>query len=135
MISRSTINQSIASVIEINKCEGIFPFNSSCFGASSQLPLYSALRLALFKFPFIIMGKGWIRTPEQEEYLEGEFQSYLKARNDSEVKNWHAKLHDKWEDCWPERQVLINEWKLPDNTPFNTAQMESLGKLWLHGRR
>ena len=74
------------------------------------------------------MGKGWIRTPEQEEYLEGEFQSYLKARNDGEVKNWRSKLHDKWEERWPERQVLINEWKLPDNTTFNTAQMETLGK-------
>jgi hypothetical protein len=74
------------------------------------------------------MGKGWVRTPEQEEYLEGEFQSYLKARNDGEVKNWRAKLHDKWEERWPERQVLVNEWKLPDNTPFNTAQMETLGK-------
>ena len=74
------------------------------------------------------MGKEWVRTPEQEAYLEGEFQNYLKARNDREVKNWRSKLHNKWEERWPECQVLINEWKLPDNTPFNTAQMETLGK-------
>jgi hypothetical protein len=74
------------------------------------------------------MGKGWVRTPEQEAYLDGEFQGYLKARKDGEVKNWRIKLHDKWEERWPEREVLANEWKLADNTPFNTAQMAALGK-------
>ena len=91
----------------------------------------SALRLthsSLHLFPFIIMGKGWVRTPEQEAYLEGEFQNYLKARKDGEVKNWRAILHDKWEERWPERQVLINEWNLSDDTTFNTTQMEALGE-------
>ena len=74
------------------------------------------------------MGKGWVRTPEQTAYLDGEFNSYLKARKDGEVKIWRAKLHEKWEEHWPERQVLINEWKLVDNTPFNTAQMAALGE-------
>ena len=74
------------------------------------------------------MGKGWVRTPEQKAYLEGEFQSYMKARKDGEVKNWRAILHEKWEEQWPERQVLMNEWKLSDDTPFNAAQMETLGE-------
>jgi hypothetical protein len=74
------------------------------------------------------MGKGWVRTPEQEAYLEGEFNNYLKARRDGEVKNWRSTLHEKWEERWPERQVLINEWKLSDDTPFNTTQMETLGE-------
>ena len=74
------------------------------------------------------MGKGWVRTPEQEAYLEGEFSSYLKAHKDGEVKNWRAKLHEKWEELWPERQALINEWKVSNDTPFNTAQMEALGE-------
>lgn len=74
------------------------------------------------------MGKGWVRTPEQEEYLDSEFNSYLKARKNGEVKIWRTKLHDKWEERWPERQFLINEWKLTDDTPFNTAQMAALGE-------
>jgi hypothetical protein len=74
------------------------------------------------------MGKGWVRTPEQEAYLDGEFQNYLKARKDGEVKNWRSKLHDQWEDRWPERQVLTNEWKLAEDTQFNTDQMASLGE-------
>jgi len=73
------------------------------------------------------MGKKWVRTPEQEAYLDSEFQSYLKARKDGEVKNWRTKLHDQWEECWPEREVLINEWKLSDDTPFNATQMAALG--------
>ena len=28
---------------------------------------------------------------------------------------------------WPEQQVLINKWNLPDDTPFNTDQMAALG--------
>ena len=55
------------------------------------------------------MGKGWDHTPDQEAYLESEFQHYLKAHKDGEVKNWHALLHEKWEECWPEQQVLINK--------------------------
>ena len=74
------------------------------------------------------MGKGWVRTPEQEAYLEGEFKNYLKARKDGEVKNWRAKLHEKWEERWPERQVLINEWKLSDDASFDAAQMTTLGE-------
>jgi hypothetical protein len=74
------------------------------------------------------MGKGWVRTPEQEAYLDNEFQSYLKARKDGEVKNWRAKLHDKWEERWPERQVLTDEWKLADDTAFNMVQMAALGE-------
>ena len=74
------------------------------------------------------MGKGWDRTPEQEAYLDGEFQSYLKARKDGEVKIWRSKLHEKWEERWPERQALINEWKLDDNTQFDPAQMAALGE-------
>ena len=50
----------------------------------------------------------------------------MKACKDSKVKNWHALLHEKWEEHWPEQQVLINEWNLPDNTPFNTDQMAAL---------
>lgn len=74
------------------------------------------------------MGKGWVRTHEQEEYLDSEFNSYLKARKNGEVKIWRTKLHDKWEERWPERQFLINEWKLTDDAPFNTAQMAALGE-------
>jgi hypothetical protein len=74
------------------------------------------------------MGKGWVRTPEQEAYLDGEFQGYLKARKDGEVKIWRTKLHNGWEERWPERQALIDEWKLSDDTQFNTAQMAALGK-------
>lgn len=74
------------------------------------------------------MGKGWDRTPKQEAYLEGEFNNYLKARKDGEVKNWRAILHEKWEERWPERQVLINEWNLSDDTPFDEAQMTILGE-------
>jgi hypothetical protein len=74
------------------------------------------------------MGKGWVRTPEQTAYLDGEFQNYLKARKDGEVKNWRIKLHDKWEEHWPEWEFLANEWKLPGNTLFNTDQMAALGK-------
>ena len=73
------------------------------------------------------MGKGWVRSPEQEAYLEGEFQNYLKARKDGEIKNWRSKLHEKWEERWPERQGLINEWKLSDDAQFNPTQMEALG--------
>lgn len=74
------------------------------------------------------MGKGWVRTPEQEAYLDGEFSDYLKARKKGEVKIWRTKLHDKWEERWPERQVLINEWRLSDDAQFNTTQMEALGE-------
>jgi hypothetical protein len=74
------------------------------------------------------MGKGWVRTPEQEEYLDSEFKGYLKARKNGEVKIWRTKLHDKWEEHWPEKEVLINEWKLSDDTMFDTAQMDALGK-------
>ena len=74
------------------------------------------------------MGKGWIRTPEQEVYLDGEFNNYLKARKNGEVKIWRTKLHDKWEEHWPERQALINEWKLADDTLFDPAQMAALGE-------
>jgi hypothetical protein len=74
------------------------------------------------------MGKGWDRTPEQEAYLEGEFNNYLKARKDGEVKNWRAMLHEKWEERWPERQVLMNEWNLSDDTSFDAAQMTILGE-------
>lgn len=74
------------------------------------------------------MGKGWDRTTEQEAYLDSEFNSYLKARKNGSVKNWRTKLHDKWEERWPERQFLINEWKLANDTPFNTAQMAALGE-------
>ena len=91
----------------------------------------SALRLthsSLQLLPFVIMGKGWVCTPEQEAYLESEFQNYLKAHIDGEVKNWRAMLHDRWEERWPERQVLINEWNLSDDTPFNTTQMAALGE-------
>ena len=74
------------------------------------------------------MGKGWVRTPEQEAYLDGEFQSFLNARKDGEVKMWRNKLHEKWEERWPERQALINELKLSDDAQFDTAQMAALGK-------
>jgi len=75
------------------------------------------------------MGKGWVRTPEQEEYLDSEFKGYLKARKKGEVKIWRAKLHEKWEERWPEKQALINEWNFNDNTTmFDTAQMDALGK-------
>ena len=74
------------------------------------------------------MGKGWVRTSEQEAYLDGEFQSYLKARKDGEVKNWRSKLHEKWEERWPERQALINEWGLASDAQFDPAQMEALGE-------
>jgi hypothetical protein len=79
-------------------------------------------------FPSFVMGKGWVRTHEQEEYLDSEFNSYLKARKNGKVKIWRTKLHDKWEERWPERQFLINEWKLTDDAPFNTAQMAALGE-------
>jgi len=91
---------------------------------SVLLDSHSSLHL----FPFVIMGKGWVRTPEQEEYLESEFQNYLKARIDGDVKNWRTMLHSKWEERWPERQVLINEWNLSDDTPLNTTQMATLGE-------
>lgn len=74
------------------------------------------------------MGKEWVRTPVQEAYLEGEFQNYMKARKEGEVKNWRMKLHDKWEERWPEQEVLRNEWKLSDDTPFNADQMTALGE-------
>jgi hypothetical protein len=73
------------------------------------------------------MGKEWFRTPEQEAFLDSEFQNYLDARMAGDVKIWRAKLHDKWEDRWPERQALINEWNLPDNTLFDATQMAALG--------
>lgn len=74
------------------------------------------------------MGKEWVRSPEQEAYLDGEFQSYLKARKDGEIKNWRSKLHEKWEERWPEREALIKEWKLSDDTLFNADQMAALGE-------
>lgn len=74
------------------------------------------------------MGKGWDRTTEQELYLDGEFQSYLKARKDGEVKIWRNKVHEKWEERWPERKALIKEWNLADDTQFNPAQMTALGE-------
>ena len=74
------------------------------------------------------MGKGWVRTPEQEAYLNSKFNSYLNARRNGEVKIWRNKLHEKWEERWPEPQFLINEWKLTDNAQFNTAQMAALGE-------
>ena len=74
------------------------------------------------------MGKEWIRTPEQEAYLDGEFKGYLKARKDGEVKTWHTRLHEKWEERWPERQALINEWNLANDSLFNPAQMAVLGE-------
>ena len=74
------------------------------------------------------MGKEWVHTPEQEAYLNGKFQSYLKAQKDGEVKIWRTKLHKKWEERWPEQQALINKWKLSDNTQFNSAQMAALSK-------
>jgi hypothetical protein len=100
------------------------------FGASSphqfQVPYtYTSIDTLL---PFFIMGKEWIRTSEQEAYLEKEFNGYLKARTDGEVKNWRIKLHEKWEERWPERQVLIKEWKLADDAQLNTAQMAALGE-------
>jgi hypothetical protein len=92
------------------------------------LPLvWCQLTVPVALLPFI-MGKGWVRTPEQEEYLDSEFKGYLEARKKGEVKIWRAKLHNKWEERWPEKQVLINEWNLSDNTMFDTAQMDTLGK-------
>lgn len=98
------------------------------FSASSsrQFPYTHTFVVALL--PFFVMGKVWIRTPEQEAYLDGEFSAYLTARKKHEVKIWRTKLHDKWEERWPERQVLIDEWKLADDTPFNTAQMAALSE-------
>ena len=72
------------------------------------------------------MGKGWVCTPEQEAYLDSEFNSYLNACRNGEVKIWHNKLHEKWEERWPERQFLINE--LANNAQFNTAQMTALSE-------
>ena len=74
------------------------------------------------------MGKEWIRTPEQEAYLDGEFKGYLKARKDSKVKTWRTRLHKKWEERWLERQALINEWNLANDSLFNPAQMAVLGE-------
>ena len=74
------------------------------------------------------MGKEWICTPEQEAYLHGEFKGYLKACKDGKVKTWRTRLHEKWEECWPERQALINEWNLANDSLFNPAQMAVLGE-------
>ena len=38
-------------------------------------------------------------------------------------------LNEKWEEHWPEQQVLINKWNLPDDTPFNTDQKNKNGSF------
>jgi hypothetical protein len=55
------------------------------------------------------MGKAWLRTAEQDQYLQEQVNVLLKARLDDTVKLFRNQLHESWEARWPEIKVLFPE--------------------------
>jgi hypothetical protein len=55
------------------------------------------------------MGKSWLRTPEQDKYLQEQVKGLLKARRDDTVKDFRHHLHEAWEARWPEIKVIFPE--------------------------
>jgi hypothetical protein len=53
------------------------------------------------------MGKTWLRTAEQDQYLKEQVNELVKARLDDTVKGFRHQLHETWEARWPEVKVLF----------------------------
>ena len=55
------------------------------------------------------MDKAWLRTAEQDQYLQEQVQVLLKAHLNDTIKLFRNQLHEIWEACWPEIKVLFPE--------------------------
>jgi hypothetical protein len=53
------------------------------------------------------MGKSWLRTAEQDRFLQEQVKDLLKARLDDTVKVFRHQLHETWEARWPEIGVIF----------------------------
>ena len=53
------------------------------------------------------MGKSWLCTAKQDQYLKEQVKELIKACLDDTVKGFCHQLHETWEACWPEVKVLF----------------------------
>lgn len=66
------------------------------------------------------MGKSWLRTAEQDKYLQEQVKKLLQARLDDTVKAFRHQLYETWEARWPEINVLFPQ--LTDADPQLTKE-------------
>ena len=97
------------------------PWPPQLLSPFSLLPPYGVYNL------FVVMGKKWMCSPEQTEYLKSHFSAYLEAHKSGKSVAFHSRLYEGWAHRWPEREVVFPSWKEGD-TPLTRDQMEELGK-------
>ena len=97
------------------------PWPPQLLSPFSLLPPYSVYNL------FVVMGKKWMRSPEQMEYLKSHFSAYLEAHKSGKSVAFRSRLYEGWARRWLEREVVFPSWKEGD-TPLTRDQMEELGK-------
>ena len=97
------------------------PWPPQLLSPFSLLPPYGVYNL------FVVMGKKWMRSPEQTEYLKSHFSAYLEAHKSGKSVAFRSRLYEGWARRWPEREVVFPSWKEGD-TPLTRDQMEELGK-------
>ena len=74
---------------------------------------------------FVLMGKSWYRSTEQDSYLQEQVKELLKARLDETVKGFRHQLYETWEAHWPEVKVLFPN-QTDADPPLTKEQIDKL---------